>query len=141
MKNKLYRNVIISEDGFLTAVILKMEDRLGSTDSVKYESDTREYRLPTPADDPGKARYLYGKATREVVDAVRRVIDRYHTPDFPISLSGVPVMLEFYNVLMTATLKCIVSFGFLMGVTILMALMADFLLAPALLILVTRERR
>ena len=43
-------------------------------------------------------------------------------------------------VLMTATLKCIVSFGFLTGLTILMALMADFLLAPALLMLERKKR-
>ena len=42
-----------------------------------------------------------------------------------------------FFVLMAATLNHIVRFGFFTGLTILFALLADFLLAPALMIVIT----
>jgi predicted RND superfamily exporter protein len=41
--------------------------------------------------------------------------------------------------LLSATLLCLVQFGLLLGITILLALLADFLFLPALLVLCTRK--
>ncbi|MCK5614292.1 MMPL family transporter, partial [Candidatus Pacearchaeota archaeon] len=51
------------------------------------------------------------------------------------------VLATGFFVLMFATLNHLVRFGFFTGMAILIALLADFLLAPALMILVTRRNK
>ncbi len=49
------------------------------------------------------------------------------------------VLSTGFFVLMAATLNHLVRFGLFTGITILLALLADFLLAPALMVLITRK--
>jgi predicted RND superfamily exporter protein len=49
------------------------------------------------------------------------------------------ILCSGFFILMTASLSLLVVFGFLTGLTIIFALLADFFVNPALMVLVTRK--
>jgi predicted RND superfamily exporter protein len=51
------------------------------------------------------------------------------------------VLCTGFFILMFASLKHLVRFGFFTGITILIALLADFLLVPAMMVLISRKRQ
>ena len=78
-------------------------------------------------------RNYYGK-TRDVQEAVRQTL----LTSGRAMLFTTSVLVVGFWLFMLATLNNVFNFGLLTGITLILALMADFLLAPALIVLVTR---
>ncbi len=78
----------------------------------------------------------YHSRTGDVPEAVHKTLD---TAGRAMIVTTVVLSLGFL-VMTTATLRSIVNFGLLTGVTVILALLADFFLAPALMMLVYQRR-
>jgi predicted RND superfamily exporter protein len=72
----------------------------------------------------------YFAESGDVRAAVHRTL---HTTGRAMLVTSVVLALGFY-IFMFAAMKNVVQFGFLVGSAILLALLADFLLAPALMV-------
>ncbi|MEN8262125.1 MAG: MMPL family transporter [Nitrospirota bacterium] len=73
LSNPLYRNVLVSGDGSFTVVIIK--PLLLSPAGKDLSSNTSSQKLSE-------------KEVTAFVDSIRKVISRFHSPDFPIHLGG-----------------------------------------------------
>ncbi len=115
-----YVNNIISEDGNITAVIIELE----ATISEESDEDDALLSFNEIADEDqkgtAKQHYFSEKENREVVTAVERIVARYQGKDFPVALTGGPVVIETYNRLTRS------DFGFLFGLAISLVLVFLF---------------
>jgi hydrophobe/amphiphile efflux-3 (HAE3) family protein len=91
LANPLYRNLLISEDGRTTVVMLESqnfssagseEDALGGFDELEEIGAPRQRR------------YLTGAENATFVEAILQVISRHQTPDFQLHLAGSPAMVH-----------------------------------------------
>lgn len=78
----------------------------------------------------------YFAQTGDVREAVRHTL---HTAGRAMLVTSIVLAIGFY-IFMFASLGNVIQFGFLVGSAILLALLADFLLAPALMVLLVAER-
>jgi len=92
LSNKMYKNLMISEDGKMTAIVIKTNnysslggeaDELGGFETNKEQSvsDT--------------ATYFTDKENSKVVMAVKEVMKQYESEDFQVYLAGSPVVTHF----------------------------------------------
>ncbi len=97
MDNPVYKNIIISEDGRFTTIIIETnnyshEDK--ETDAIEeFDSDfeTDQSVVEKSAD----RKYLTDKENSEVVTAVQNIVKKYHDDDFLIYAAGSPVVTDF----------------------------------------------
>ncbi|MEN8243935.1 MAG: MMPL family transporter [Thermodesulfobacteriota bacterium] len=103
LKNPLYRNLLVSEDGTFTAISIKTN----SHSSIGQGVDVLEGFEEEGVDDPtaAGANYLTDKENSEVVRAVHQVVDKYQAPDFKIFLAGSPVVTGFLKKSMMADMR------------------------------------
>ena len=98
MANRMYRNMLLSEDGTFTTVIIQTQSHSSEgqeTDIMGgFETDDLEI-ADEPPSTPSDRRYLTDTENSEAVMAVERVIRRYEGADFPVYLAGSPVMSHF----------------------------------------------
>lgn len=98
MRSKpFYVNNIVSADGKLAAVVL---ETVAAVDEAQSEADTLESFEDMPAPEQGKEgvrRYLSEKEYSEVVEAVKRIVERHKRPGINIAMSGGPFILEAFN--------------------------------------------
>jgi predicted RND superfamily exporter protein len=78
----------------------------------------------------------YFAQTGDVREAVRHTL---HTAGRAMLVTSIVLAIGFY-IFMFASLGNVIQFGFLVGSAILLALLADFLLAPALMVLLVADR-
>ncbi len=102
LKNPLYQNHLISEDGSLTALVIETESSISETVSEEDISSEFEEDAFPAEDESKKTHYFSEKENREVVEAVNRVVDRYQSSDFVLATSGGPIIVDIFN---QATLK------------------------------------
>jgi len=97
LSNPLYKNLLISEDGRFTAVAIKTST-YSSASSDPGDLDEVDAALEGFGDEPPAGEkseepaYLTDQENKEVVEAVREVMARYSSPDFPIYIAGSPVV-------------------------------------------------
>ncbi|MEE8434610.1 MAG: MMPL family transporter, partial [bacterium] len=97
MASRLYPNLYISEDGRTTVVILETiaqspGGKGGKDDLVGGFSDEEDGKPESQEFVP-----LTQKENRAVVRAVEKVAGDFRGPDFPVQLTGQPVISEFFN--------------------------------------------
>ncbi|UCH20190.1 MAG: MMPL family transporter [Deltaproteobacteria bacterium] len=96
--NPLYADQLISKDGRFTTIIIKTHSHSSiepQTDIIE-EFEEKETNIPdTDITPTAKRGYLSDKENSDVVLAVREIIQKYHTADFPVSLVGSPVVTHF----------------------------------------------
>ena len=112
MTSNLYPNFYISEDARLTAMFLE---------TLAYSPDEGDDDLASgfdddePADDAGgsgKRTALTEDENSEVVRAVEQVSARFHGPDFPIHLTGQPVIDDFFHIAIGRDVGTFMSLAF-----------------------------
>lgn len=96
LSNPMYTNLLISEDGSLTTVLIKSDAYSSEPSSETSAGNT----LSDVVTDDGFAgnnnkRLLTNEENAALVAAVREIIAKYNTPDFPVYLSGSPVVTDF----------------------------------------------
>jgi hydrophobe/amphiphile efflux-3 (HAE3) family protein len=88
LANPIYRNMLVSEDGTFTTVLIKTNS---------YSSMGGEVDVLAGFDDAGdqpttERMYLTDEENGEVVIAVRKIVAQYQAPDFPLYVAGSPVV-------------------------------------------------
>tara|TARA_B100001964_G_scaffold99171_1_gene110748 strand:+ start:1160 stop:3619 length:2460 start_codon:yes stop_codon:yes gene_type:complete len=105
MSNPTYKNMLLSEDGKFTSIIIELNPYSTKT-RAGGEQTLEEDPLAGFDDDPGaitpetetsqketeNQEYLNDKEKEETVITLMNVISKYEKPDFPIYLGGSPVM-------------------------------------------------
>jgi predicted RND superfamily exporter protein len=98
LSNPFYLNYLISEDAQVTAIIVETEatvtDDTFSTEDVLDAFDEKISDTALPEEKP---HYFSEKENRAVVAAINRVVDRHSRNDFPITVSGGPVVVDAFN--------------------------------------------
>ncbi|XCN74573.1 MAG: efflux RND transporter permease subunit [Candidatus Electrothrix aestuarii] len=102
--NPLYKNLLISEQGDFTAIVLQMQayssQGEGGVDDVlagfTEESDSTEQKERV---------YLTDAENGEVVQAVTRIVENYRGPDFEIYVAGGPVVTDFLKKAMMKNMR------------------------------------
>ncbi len=111
MSNPLYKNLIISEDGRVTAVVIKTTsysgfeqaaDGMDTLDELEMLSVGFEDASSGETGDGGtganeeapKRTYLTDEENSAVVNAVRDVMTRHQSPDFKMAVAGSPIIIE-----------------------------------------------
>ncbi len=99
LSNPLYRNLLISEDGRFTAIIIRnhsLSSEAPETDLLEgFDDAPASMKEPSMASGSGKVKYLTDQEIGAVVAAVDKVIGKYRSEDFPIWIAGSPVVMHF----------------------------------------------
>lgn len=91
----LYKNLLISEDGGFTAIVIKTESTSSATDDLEDvlsgfdEAETIDLFSP-----PAHGQYLTDEENSAVIHAVVEISERYRSADFPIYITGSPVITD-----------------------------------------------
>ncbi len=117
LSNPVYRNMLISEDGRFTTIIVRQQaysslspdgepgDALGDEfDSLDLEATSLELSETPFLTEPEK---------KEAVRAITAVVEKYNSPEFPISLAGFPIVADDIRAAMRADM------GKFMGLAVL----------------------
>ncbi len=96
LANQMYKNLLLSENGRLTTIVIKTHTYSGKIESPDDDlsgfgnSDASE-QIPKNQ----KAGYLTDKENSEFVTALETIINRHKTEAFPIFIAGTPVVTDF----------------------------------------------
>ena len=93
MANPIYRDLLLSRDGKVTAVAVRASP--WPLEEVEEDALAGFDLGETATTEGDKARpFLDGSQNREFVEAVEAVVAQYQSEDFPLAVSGVPVITE-----------------------------------------------
>lgn len=99
----LYNNLLISEDGDFTAIIIKTESTSSSIDDLDdVLSGFDEAEAIDQFSPPAHGQYLTDEENSAVIHAVVEISERYRSADFPIYITGSPVITD---ILKTSMMK------------------------------------
>jgi len=95
MGNSVYRNLLLSEDGRLTTIVIRT-DAFSSEGLEQDDLDSFEDEFDTEASDnpPAKRAYLTDAENSALVRKVQEIIAKYQADEFEIYLAGSPVVGE-----------------------------------------------
>ena len=108
LSNPLYKNLLISEDATFTTIIIKTHSHssLGQdVDVLDGFEEEAEQDSNTPTKAAVQGIYLTDKENSEVVQAARRVVEKYQAPDFQIYMAGSPMVTDFLKRSMMTDLR------------------------------------
>ena len=97
LRNKYYRNFLVSEDGQYTTVVVRsnaFSDYGQGMDQVEILADGFEEDDGKPIAGDDKPRLLTDEQNSEFVETIQSLADRHRTEDFPIDLGGSPLMVH-----------------------------------------------
>jgi predicted RND superfamily exporter protein len=90
-------------------------------------------------DDTIHFMHNFRKYFEETKDAKFAVMETLHTTGRAMLVTSCVLSIGFF-IFMFATMNNLIHFGLLTGFTIVMALLADFFIAPALMVVVNRRK-
>jgi uncharacterized protein len=106
MTNPLYRNLLISEDGTFTTIVLKSntysdlgsdsDELSGFDDMADISAESEETSMPV---------YLTDRENGEMVEAAGDIAKKYDSPDFQIFMAGSPVVMHILKQFMMKDMK------------------------------------
>lgn len=108
MSNPMYKNMLISEDGTFTTIIIQTQSlsSAGQDQDIMAGFDDFDAALSNmnePA--PGTTKYLSDQENTEVVLAVEKIIAQYRSDDLPIYLAGSPAVVHFLKMAMMSDMQ------------------------------------
>ena len=93
MVNPIYRNLLLSEDGRFTTIIIRTHTYSGEggeADVLEGFGDE-----PVTADEPAEKTFLTDRENSETIFAVKDVVDEYRDTGLTVYLAGSPVVTHF----------------------------------------------
>jgi uncharacterized protein len=108
VSNPLYTNLLISEDGGLTAIIIKSNVYADSETEEEEGGDfgfDQDVASSTENTDLEERPLLSNEENAEMVQAIREIMAKYDDEDFPVFLSGSPVVTDFLKMTMQKDMK------------------------------------
>ena len=97
LRNKYYRNFLVSEDGQYTTVVVRsnaFSDYVQGMDQDEILVDGFEEDEEISITGDNNPRLLTDEQNSEFVEAIQSLADRHRTEDFPIDLGGSPLMVH-----------------------------------------------
>ncbi|MBW2545407.1 MAG: MMPL family transporter, partial [Deltaproteobacteria bacterium] len=97
LDNPLYENLLISEDGTMTTIVIKTQVHSpagGENDVLEGFEDSGDLGL-TDSGTPSAKKYLTDEENSEVVLAVDTIAKKYESSDFEIYIAGLPSVTHF----------------------------------------------
>ncbi len=109
INNPLYKNLLISEDGSLTTIVIKsdafsVDESAGELSEFEGSFSDEVVEL-TEHSQSEQATVLSNEENSEMVQKVREIMANYNSEDFPIYLSGSPVVTDYLKSSMQADMK------------------------------------
>ena len=121
LSNPLYKNLMISEDGKFTTIVIKTDSYSpagGDGESLSgFEDETEAGGSPE-----GSKTYLTDAENSEVVKAVKKVAAKYESDDFPINVAGSPVVTHDLKRSMKTDMQRFLKLAFLSIAIILLVI-------------------
>jgi predicted RND superfamily exporter protein len=114
LESPLYKNMLISEKGDFTAIVLQMQT-YSSEGEEGVDDILAGFTEDTDTTEQKEKIYLTDAENSEVVQAVTRIVDSYRAQDLKIYVAGGPVVTDF---LKKAMMKDMRKFMILVGLTI-----------------------
>jgi predicted RND superfamily exporter protein len=91
LSNPIYRNLLLSDDGRVTAVVVRPSPYAVSVNEVDILAGFDD----EPAGDSAPpAEFLNDRQTAEFVAVTREIVQQFHSDDFRLRVGGMPVMTE-----------------------------------------------
>ncbi|MCJ7773445.1 MAG: MMPL family transporter [Desulfobacterales bacterium] len=98
LRNQMYKNLMISENGKMTAIVIKTNsyssEQEGADDLGGFETEAGSETIKDKT-APNKAAYFTDEENSKVVAAVNKIMKKYESEDFQIYLAGSPVVTHF----------------------------------------------
>jgi len=92
LTNPLYKNLMISEDGLFTTIVIKTNAYSSEgTDQQALEGFDETNIEPSDGKDRP---FLTDEENSETVNAVRQIVAKYKSADFPVMVAGSPVLIH-----------------------------------------------
>jgi len=111
LANPLYVDMLISRNARMTALVIETD----AYSSIGMETDELagfDDDLPGRPRDSEPRPFITGEENHEIVDAVKRVVDRYQSPDFQIYMAGAPTMTDRLTTVMQRDTIRFTAFAF-----------------------------
>jgi len=125
MRNEMYRNMLISENGNFTTIIIRTESvsSLGERVDPFSGFDEASQNITTPSTpEPAQIQYLTDVENSEVVRTVQGVVERFQSDEYPIFLAGSPSVTHFLKQSLMKDMRKFVAISLLI-VTVVLFLM------------------
>ena len=92
LNNQMYKNLMISEDGKMTAIMIKTNSHSSEGEAEDEFGGFETKETPNVSDNKT---YFTDKENSEVVEAVNEIIKKYESDDFKVYIAGSPVVTHF----------------------------------------------
>ena len=111
-ENRLYKNLLLSEDGKLTTIVLKTHTYSGQTtaasDDLSGFAEEEESEIQT-----SKAEYLTDEENSVFVRALEKIVAKHRAKDIKIHIAGTPVVSDFLKRSMMENMRKFMIIAFL----------------------------
>lgn len=138
---KLYRNIVISEDGGAVIVVIDTDVTVGGgEESLSLEGEFGELSAEDETSEPieyGKP--MSSQQVAELIDAANAVLKKHEDPDVEMHMAGLPLFADALGEMITIDSTLFVILSFLI-ITVLLALLfrrVAGVLLPLLVVLFT----
>lgn len=105
LSNPMYENMLISEDGTFTTIIIRTLSRSseGNNEDIMDGFEGFNDTMEAPADQ--ERIYLTDEENTEVVMAVEKIVEKYQSDTLPIYLAGSPAVVHFLKLAMMSDMQ------------------------------------
>ncbi len=104
MNHPFYRDLLISQDGSVTTVVI--ETRAFSGGEAEFDPLSEGFdEAPVDVIATEERTFLTDEENGEVVDAVMRLVEQYQGEDFPIEVAGSPMVMEILKQAMQSDMR------------------------------------
>jgi len=113
-ENQMYKNLLLSEDGKLTTIIIKTQTYSGENESL--EDDLEGFGDDEPSEKSVKserASYLTDEENSEFVNALESIVKKHDTGEFSVLIAGTPAVTDFLKRSMINNVRKFMGIAFL----------------------------
>ena len=142
LRNKSYRNILVSEDGQYTTVVVR-SNAFSDVGKDIYQEEILEEAFSdeeeTSFSDNENHQLLTDEQNSEFVEAIKSLADLHRNPEFPIELGGSPIMVHDLNKAMFSDMPIFVlaSLGVIAILLLLLFRRVSGLLLPILTVILS----
>jgi len=105
LRNPVYRNLMVSEDGRFTAIIIRTHSHSDQGTEDDLLAGFEDAAVPEPTEESSGAAYLTDSENSEVVLAAQKIAAKYRTPSLAIWVAGSPVVTHFLKQSMMSDIR------------------------------------
>ncbi|MDY6968427.1 MAG: efflux RND transporter permease subunit [Spirochaetota bacterium] len=114
LENPMYKNLLISEDGKITTIVIKPQvysSQVSEADLLEgFEDDLKEDNVDS--EELSENNFLTDKENSKAVNAVRAITTKYEASDFNVYITGQAAILHFIKMAMMEDIRWFLSLAF-----------------------------